>query len=128
MQLGELEKQVLQYLWQNQTASAKQVHAVFERERGSALNTIQTTLDRLYKKGLLTRVKESHAFLYSPKVERHTLIAQLIKDVTHDFISGDENSLIAAFTSISSDLDIKQLDELEQLIAQQRSKLQSGAQ
>ncbi|WP_197477276.1 BlaI/MecI/CopY family transcriptional regulator, partial [Alcanivorax sp. HI0044] len=64
MQLGELEKQVLQYFWKGRTADAKSVHSHFEKRRGGTLNTIQSTLDRLYKKGLLRREKQGHAFHY----------------------------------------------------------------
>ena len=47
MFLGELEKLVLQYLWETESADAKQVFAYFEKSRGGTLNTIQSTLDRL---------------------------------------------------------------------------------
>ena len=127
MLLGELEKQVLEYLWKNQPTDAKQVHNYFEKNRGGSLNTIQSTLERLYKKNLLSRVKNGHAYQYFPKVARQELIGQLIKSVTHDFVVEDENSVIAAFSSISSDLDEKQLDELEAMIEQQRKKLQVKA-
>ena len=62
MNLGELEKLVLNYFWSVDIADAKEVHTYFERQRGGSLNTIQSTLDRLYKKGLLKRKKESHAY------------------------------------------------------------------
>lgn len=127
MQLGELEKQVLEYLWKTQPADAKQVHSYFEKNRGGSLNTIQSTLDRLFKKDLLGRLKNGHAFQYYPKVERHELIGQLIKNVTHDFVVEDENSVVAAFSSISSDLDEKQLDKLESMIEQQRQKIQKNS-
>jgi predicted transcriptional regulator len=127
MQLGELEKQVLEYLWKTQPADAKQVHSYFEKNRGGSLNTIQSTLDRLFKKDLLGRIKNGHAFQYYPRVERHELIGQLIKNVTHDFVAEDENSVVAAFSSISSDLDEKQLDKLEAMIEQQRQKIQKNS-
>ena len=127
MLLGELEKQVLEYLWKNQPTDAKQVHSYFEKDRGGSLNTIQSTLERLFKKGLLSRVKNGHAYQYLPKIARQELIGQLIKSVTHDFIVEDENSIVAAFSSISSDLDEKQLDKLEAMIEQQRKKLQIKA-
>nr|WP_231883926.1 BlaI/MecI/CopY family transcriptional regulator [Alcanivorax sp. HI0044] len=50
MQLGELEKQVLQYFWKGRTADPKSVYAHFEKQRGGTLNTIQSTLDRLFKR------------------------------------------------------------------------------
>lgn len=127
MQLGELEKQVLEYLWKTQPVDAKQVYGYFEINRGGSLNTIQSTLDRLFKKGLLGRVKNGHAYQYYPQIERHELIGQLIKNITNDFVAEDENSVVAAFSSISEDLDEQQLDKLEAMIEQQRQKLQKNA-
>ena len=124
MQIGELEKRVLQYLWSHKEADAKQVHAVLSREREGSLNTVQSTLDRLYKKGLLSRDKRGHAFTYFPKVAREDLIAQLISDVTGDFVREGESSLIAACTSASDELEDAQLEELERLIVQARAKRQ----
>lgn len=126
MQLGELEKQVLQYLWQVDGAGAKQVHEVMSKSRSGSLNTIQSTLDRLYKKGLLGRSKQGHAFVYRAKVERKDLIAKLIRNVTSDFVDEGEHSLVAAFSSVSSELDESQLDALEALIEQQRQLRKQG--
>ncbi len=126
MKLGDLEKLVLHYLWNHDSRDVKQVYAHFEKIRGGSLNTYQSTLDRLFKKDLLAREKVGHAFQYRAKVERHELIGQLIKSVTNDFIADDDSSLIAAFSSLSQDFNIEQLDKLEQLIEQQRQKLKQG--
>lgn len=124
MKLGELEKLVLHYLWNQKSSDVKQVFTHFERIRGGSLNTYQSTLDRLYKKDLLAREKVGHAFQYRAKIERHELIGQLIKSVTSDFMAGDDSSLVAAFSSLSKDFNVEQLDKLEQLIDAQRQKLQ----
>lgn len=121
MQLGDLEKQVLKYLWQTSEADAKQVHKVVSQTRHNALNTVQSALERLFKKGILSRRKQGHAYLYQPKVDREGLINQLINNATSDFIEDGENSLIAAFGSVSSNLNDHELDALEQLIEQQRT-------
>jgi len=126
VKLGELEKQVLHYLWEHDSADVKRVFAHFEKVRGGSLNTYQSTLDRLFKKGLLSRHKEGHAFQYQAKVERYELIAQLIKSVTDDFIADDDSSLIAAFSSMSENFGEEQLNQLESLIEQQRSKLKQA--
>lgn len=123
MQLGDLEKLVLHYLWKHKLTDVKQVYAHFDKIRGGSLNTYQSTLDRLYKKGLLSREKVGHAFQYTAKVERHELIAQLIKSVTNDFIAEDDSSLIAAFSSMSKEFNSEQLTKLELLIEQQKQKL-----
>ena len=123
MKLGDLEKLVLHYLWEHKLADVKQVYAHFEKIRGGSLNTYQSTLDRLFKKGLLSREKVGHAFVYQAKVERHELIAQLIKSIINDFTAEDDNSLIAAFSSMSKEFDNEQLTKLERLIEQQKQKL-----
>ena len=122
MKLGELEKLVLNYFWHVDRADAKQVHAHFEKQRGGTLNTIQSTLDRLYKKGLLKREKESHAFQYQAASDRKVFIGQLIRDVTQEFTGGDEDSLLAAFVSMSADLDEAQLKKLDEAIQDYRKK------
>ena len=126
MNLGELEKLVLQHLWDAGELDAKQVFAHFEKIRGGTLNTIQSTLDRLFKKGLLSREKVGHAYLYRTAVSRDAFIGQLISDITSDFSSTKDNPLLAAFASLSSDLDNEQLDELERMIDERRANSQVG--
>ncbi len=122
MNLGELEKLILNYFWRVDRADAKQVHTYFERQRGGTLNTIQSTLDRLYKKGLLNREKESHAYQYRSAIHRKAFIGQLIRDVTEDFTGGDEDNLLAAFVSLSAELDEQQLEKLDKTIQEYRKK------
>jgi len=124
--LGELEKLVLKFFWQVKVADAKQVHLHFEKSRGGTLNTIQSTLDRLFKKGLLKRDKEGHAFQYRAAKPRKAFIGKLIKEVTDDFTLGNENSILAAFVSLSSELNEQQLDKLEKMIQDHRASISSG--
>jgi len=122
MNLGELEKLVLKYFWCTKEADAKQVYAYFEKQRGGSLNTIQSTLDRLFKKGLLLRNKEGHAFHYRAAKQRNAFIGQLVKEVAQDFTLDNEDSLLTAFVSLSSELNEEQLDKLDRLIHDYREK------
>lgn len=121
MILGDLEKLVLNYLWDINSADAKQVHAHFEKQRGGTLNTIQSTLDRLHKKGLLTREKHGHAYHYRAAMDRQTFVSSLIRSVTLDF-ADDNDALLAAFVTLSAERDDKQLDRLESLIQTYREQ------
>ena len=109
MVLGDLEKQVLNYLWQRSPADVKTVFAALTRNKGGNLNTIQTTLERLYKKKLLDRHKQGHAYFYTPRVERESLIATLIDNATRDFTAMDENVFINAFQSYSGQFKSRSL-------------------
>jgi predicted transcriptional regulator len=127
MRLGELEKLILQYFWNMGPADAKQVFSYFEKKRGGTLNTIQSTLDRLFKKGLLLREKQGHAFQYRAAIERDAFLGNLINKISNDFGGNADNALLAAFSSLSSDLDNSQLDELERLIDQRRLLSNKGS-
>ncbi|WP_348680400.1 BlaI/MecI/CopY family transcriptional regulator [Alcanivorax profundi] len=120
MQLGELEKQVLQYFWKGRTADAKSVHSHFEKRRGGTLNTIQSTLDRLYKKGLLCREKQGHAFHYQAAMDRQAFIGKLIEGIGEDYSADPGSTLIAAFSTFSEKLSDKQIEALEKLIEARR--------
>ena len=126
MFLGELEKQVIQYLWTSPNVDAKHVHAALSKQRDSSPNTVQSALERLFKKGLLSRKKHGHAYLYLAKVQRDDLIAKLIDSVASDFVGQGESSLVAAFSSASSDMDEAQLDQLEKLIVRQRNQIKQS--
>lgn len=122
MRLGELEKQVLKYFWQIEDADAKEVYAHFSKQRDGSLNTIQSTLDRLFKKGLLDRQKQRHAFRYSAVSNQRDFISKLIREVTEDFTDGNHDGLLSAFVSLSAQLDESHLEKLEQEIEAFRLK------
>lgn len=126
MILGELEKQVLNYFWLVPEADVKQTHEHFAQQRSGSLNTIQSTLDRLFKKNLLKRSKRGHAFVYTAACSRNEFISRLIRSVTEDFIKLDENNLLTAFVSLSSELDDTQLSELEVLIREYERRQATG--
>ncbi len=78
--LGKLEIQVMNEIWRGEEASVKQItDALGDR---FAYTTVMTTLDRLYKKGLLNRRKSGKAFLYQPRFSP----AELERNVTEDVI------------------------------------------
>jgi predicted transcriptional regulator len=121
VQLGELEKLVLNYLWDHGAADVKQVHDHFKKTRGGSLNTIQSTLDRLHKKAILKREKQRHAYQYRVAMEKKVFLGELIRSVTQDF-SSDPNHLLAAFVDLSADFDEAHLDHLQSLINDSRQQ------
>ena len=53
--LGELETSVLEYLWDHAEVDVKDVHRDIGAGRGITVSTIQSTLERLHRKGLARR-------------------------------------------------------------------------
>lgn len=121
-QLGDLEVAVLEYVWSSGGASAKEAHAALGGTRGISLNTVQSAMERLFRKGLLSRVKASHSFRYSARIERKALVAALIGDVLGRF-GADSSAALAAFVEAADDLDEAALRGLE---AELRKRRQPG--
>lgn len=124
--LGELEMAVLEHLWDTDSGNAKEVHHCIGTQRGISLNTIQSTLERLFRKELLNREKVSHSYVYSPSIQREELMAQLIGDVVKTLSDGKTDYLLSAFIDYAAREDTSSLDRLEQLIAEHRADGRSG--
>lgn len=114
---------VLDHLWRFGQGDAKSVHLVVGATRGITPNTVQSTLERLYRKGLLEREKVSHAYIYKPQVTRTELMAKLIDDVVQPLSTGQTEPLLAAFIEYATRTDEKVLDRLEKLIIARRAQL-----
>ncbi|MGH9394882.1 MAG: BlaI/MecI/CopY family transcriptional regulator [Terriglobales bacterium] len=66
--LGPLESGVMEILWERGACNVRAVAAALPRPL--AYTTVMTTLDRLYKKGLLVRRKQNRAFIYAARESR----------------------------------------------------------
>jgi predicted transcriptional regulator len=124
--LGRLERDVMKEIWRNQEMSVRQVTAAFDDR--VVYTTVMTTLDRLYKKGLLTRRKEGRAFLYSPRFSPAELERGVATDVMNNLLSADGDSvepILACMVDAVSDRDRHLLDELERLVRQKRLELEN---
>ncbi len=121
--LGELELVVLEALWQQPHLDAKEVCGKIPAYRQPSLNTVQSTLERLYKKGLVDRVKNRHAFTYFASVSRSNLLGRLMSDVIHLLHDGRLETILSSFVNVAADLDEKSLADLESLIAKKKQEL-----
>src|SRR5260370_7624495 len=70
-QLGPLEERLLDTLWECGNATVRDL--VDGTCADLAYTTVMTTLDRLFKKNLLTRETEGRAFRYTPRFTREEL-------------------------------------------------------
>jgi predicted transcriptional regulator len=93
--------------------------------RPLAYTTVMTTLDRLFKKGLLARRKSERAFLYAPRLSRPDWERQRAGELVAGFLAGPGQSgetLISCFLD-EVGRDASLLDELERKIRIKRKEL-----
>lgn len=118
--LGDFELATLEYLWTHESGNAKAIHAVVGKQRGNSLNTVQSTLDRLFKKGLLGRNKVGHSYQYHCLYTRSEVLARKIGELATELAGGELDSVFAAFIEFTSRLDASRMEELESLIVDYR--------
>ena len=118
--LGALEMQVMGCAWDGRATTVREfVDAMNDADM--AITTMQTTLDRLYKKGLLNRRKHGRAFAYEAAVSRSDLITLAMRDLSDDVATGHVEPLVAGFLGLLEQLDPKQSeDALKAIEAQLR--------
>jgi predicted transcriptional regulator len=126
--MGHLETDVMEILW---TRGESSVHEVVEQlARPLAYTTVMTTLDRLYKKGLLERRKADRAFFYVPRLTRAEWERKRAGDFLAAFLASPGGApgdlLISCLVDAVGRQDAALLDELERRIRQKRKELDRG--
>jgi predicted transcriptional regulator len=124
LSLGPLEVAVLEILW---ARGESNVHHVVDRlGRPLAYTTVMTTMDRLFKKGVLNRRKFDRAFLYAPRLSRSEWEHKRAGDFVAGFLSEAKPSrdlLISCLVEAVGQYDERLLDELEKKIRTKRKEL-----
>ena len=122
--LGPLEIAVMDILWDRGESN---VHDVIQRlGRPLAYTTVMTTLDRLYKKGQLSRHKSERAFLYSTRQTRLEWEQKRAGEFVAGFLNGPQAAgemLISCLVEAVGQKDSALLDELERKIRVKRKEL-----
>ncbi len=124
--LGPLETNVMDILWARGRSNVRDV--VQDLSRPLAYTTVMTTLDRLFKKGMLRRDKLDRAFFYVPVFSREQWEQTRAGLLVSKFLSGPKSSgelLISCLVDAVGKRDEALLDELERQISLKRRELQS---
>lgn len=121
---GPLEIRVLEELWARGTAAAvKDLQPQFP---GVAYTTLMTTLDRLFRKGTLSRFKNGRAFFYQPTATHDELLSQLAGSALSTLLPGDNAAMrpiLSMFVDTVGQRDRALLDELEGLVRARQEEL-----
>jgi predicted transcriptional regulator len=122
--LGVLERQVMTLVWNQGETSVRDARDRIGSE--VAYTTIMTTMDRLFRKGLLARRKVGRAFLYHATASRAEMEGAVATDLVHSLLQrADSNSLpiLSSLVDVVSEGDRTLLDELERLVREKRRAL-----
>ena len=125
--LGELERKTLAEVRRQGELNVGGVCEAFGNEY--AYTTIMTTLDRLFKKGLLDRRKDGRAFFYTSKYTPEEIERGVAGDVIGQLLdneSGLAEPVLACIVDKVSERDLLLLDELERLVKEKRRQIEEA--
>lgn len=92
-------------LWGLGEGTVRDVRQVLVGKRNLAYTTVMTVLDRLEKRGGVSRRKQGRSFLYAPKVSQDALRRFAVKELIDSFFGGSQEALAQYLTAAPEPLD-----------------------
>jgi len=89
-----LEVECLKALWTLGEANVKDVRKALTGNRNLAYTTVMTVLDRLARKGGVSRRKVGRSFVYVPVLSREALRRLALQDLVDRYFEGSKEALL----------------------------------
>lgn len=119
--LGELEMEILQYVWDLKQATVNDVREQILQQRDIAYTTVMTVMKNLHSKGYLTYYKEGTQFVYQPAKSPDSVKSNLLMGLMNTVFKGSPKSLVKSLIQTES-LSEAELNEIKALINQMEEK------
>jgi predicted transcriptional regulator len=122
LSLGPLEKGVMERMWARGVCTVRDLHDDYAG--ALAYTTLMTTVDRLHKKGLLDRIKDGKAFVYSTRLSREELDQRVVRDLFGAVVRDSRMEslpVLSCFVDAITEEDDKLLSALEEEIKRRRA-------
>ncbi len=121
--LGPLEQAVVKALWSHGESSVQAVAANLDRPL--AYTTVMTTLDRLFKKGVLERHLVERAFHYKPRYSRQEMERRQASAFVDALLSRESGEMLfSCLVDAVGQYDAALLDDLEEQIRKKRQEME----
>ncbi len=117
---SEAELLLLRALWEHPAATVQQVHEwITAAGKDVSYTTVLTQLQRMHRKGLVTRVRVGKQHQYRAAVDRSTTETALVEQLSNTVFAG--SALKLAMKALGTDQPTpEELDALERWIAEQK--------
>ncbi|WP_432411874.1 BlaI/MecI/CopY family transcriptional regulator [Rasiella sp. SM2506] len=117
MTLSNAEEQLMQYLWKQKKALAKDLLEAYEDPK-PATTTIATLLKRMQDKGFVDYKQLGRSREYFPLVKKKDYFSKHMNGLIKNFFNNDAAQFASFFTE-TTDLNKAELEQLKKMIDQQ---------
>lgn len=95
---GDLEAIIMDRVWgRGEPVTVRELFDELTAERTIAYTTVMSTMDNLYRKGWLDRVREGKAYRYTATASREQYSARLMREALSD--GGDAEVVLSHFVA-----------------------------
>jgi BlaI family penicillinase repressor len=116
--LGDLEREVLQLVWQNGPSTADYVQKALSRPLKES--TVRTVLKRLEEKGHLTHTVDARTYVYRAAETPGRAAARAVKRIVDRFCNGSLEEVLVGLVDTKA-LDRRELQRLADKIAKAKA-------
>lgn len=114
--LGELEKQIMDVVWERKHCSVRDVLTRLQKDRKLAYTTIMTIMGRLVEKGVLVRKLHGSSYLYESKVNREKFVSSYVHNMFKTAVSTLGQEAVTHFAREIQKLSPEKRDKLVKML------------
>jgi predicted transcriptional regulator len=122
---GSTEIEILRYISDHHPISVGEVAEHVAQTTGQARTTVLTIMERLRRKGCLTRKQSGGVYRYRPKIPTQELLRGLVKDFVATTLGGSVAPFVA-FLSENGPISENEMDMLKKLVRNLESRRKGG--
>ena len=121
IRLGRLELQIMNVVWDRETASVHDVKDTLTQGRKPAYSTILTMMRKLEAKGYLTHKVDDRTYVYRATISRQTARRSLLGDLLDRVFEGSPALLLSSLVE-ENRITPEELREIRKLVEKGRKQ------
>lgn len=119
--MGRVQLRIMQVLWANGRASAREITDALNEEEPIAHSTVQTLLRKLEEKGSVAHDAQDRTFLFYPLVEEDHVTRDATRDLIERVFAGSVAGLVSYLVR-EERIPRKELEQIRKLIDEKTIK------
>ncbi len=123
--LGKLEFQVMKIVWENGSATVRDVWEKFYPKKRLAYTTVATTMRKLEEKGFLRHQERERTYVYLPLVDQDVVSKGMLTEMIDGLFDGSAAKLITTLVQ-GEHLTRKELEQIHQIILDHKEGDKNG--
>jgi BlaI family penicillinase repressor len=121
MPLGKVQLQIMQVLWDKQTATAREITDAINATEPIAHSTVQTMLRILEDKQSVGHKQTGRTFVFFPMVKDHDFKQIATENLVERLFGGRVSNLVAHLLSVEN-ISKEELGEIRKLVQRQTKR------